>query len=288
MMAPAPAPLLQRPSSVGSSVQQSGSRGADQAIALLRPPYERFEHQIGWSSLDGRPTIPGLIAGIQLDRPVESYAELDTAILRLRQRSPATPVILLLNLPAEDGLFVAGHAARSGVRAVVWAGQPLREALRKPLTASSTLAEDVIEWLNLYGVRLSPLVSSLILQIVSMAPHHDSLTELLSVVGTPETSARFRMNKKRLPPPSRWYQAARALHAALRIQGEPQTCLMRLAHTLGYADHSALSQLVYRAFGVRPGVVRGTLGWEWLMERWLRSQRIAPSPPPADTRTPRG
>jgi AraC-like DNA-binding protein len=280
MTATAPAQLLHRPSPAGSPAHSAAGRGTERAIALLRPPYDRIEHQLGWSSLDGRPSAPGLIAGIQIDRPLEDCGELDATILRLRQRSPTTPVVLLLHLAAEDGLFVAGHAARSGVRAVVWAGQPLGEALRKPLTSASTLAEDVVEWLNLYGLRLSPLVSSLILQIVSLAPSHDSLTQLLSATGTPETSARFRMHKKRLPPPSRWYQAARALHAALRIQGEPQTCLMRLAHTLGYADHSALSQLVYRAFGVRPGVIRGTLGWEWLMERWMRSQRIAPSPRP--------
>ena len=54
-----------------------------------------------------------------------------------------------------------------------------------------------------------------------------------------------------------------------RVQAEPDTCLLRIAHEFGYADHSALSQLVYRSFRVRPGAVRGTLGWEWLMYRWI-------------------
>jgi hypothetical protein len=186
-------------------------------------------------------------------------------------------VVLLLHLGVEEGLYLTSHAARMGVRGVVPMGAPLRESLRRSLTAGRGLAEDVVEWLNLCGLRLSPLVSSLVLQIVSLAPRHDNLTGLLCEVGVPETSARFRMNKKRLPPPSRWYQAARALHASLRIQAEPDTCLLRLAHGLGYADHSALSQLVHRAFGVRPGAVRGTLGWEWLMERWARRHRLLPA-----------
>jgi AraC-like DNA-binding protein len=251
---------------------------------LLRPPYERMEHQTAWSALDARPTVPGLIVGVQLDRPLEDCAGLDDTIRRLRQRSPATPVVLFLHLRVEDSLFVTAHVARMGVRAVVCADQPLRDALRKPLTEGSALAEDVVSWLGLYGVKLSPLVSSLVLQIVALAPTHDHLTSLLAAAGVPETSARFRMHKKRLPAPSRWYQAARALHAALRIQAEPQTCLMRLAHTLGYADHSALSQLVHRSFGVRPGMIRGTLGWEWLLERWTRAQRVYPTTRAAEVR----
>jgi AraC-like DNA-binding protein len=277
MIATAPAPLVHR--IVGAAPQE---RAAEQAIALLRPPYDRIEHQTGWSSLDARSSAGGLIAGIQVEQPPDGYADLDVTIRRLRHHAPTIPVVLLLRMPPEEGLFVAAHAARSGVRAVVWSGQPLAEALRKSLTDESSLAEDVVEWLGLYGLRLSPLVSSLLLQIVANAHRHDSLTALLSSAGVPETSARFRMHKKRLPAPSRWFQVARALHAALRIQGEPRTCLMRLAHTLGYSDHSALSQLVNRAFGVRPGMVRGTLGWEWLMERWMRLQRIAPSPRPGE------
>ena len=277
MIATAPPTLVHRIAGAGSFPAPPAAR-ADQAIALLRPPYDRIEHQTGWSSLDARASIPGLIAGIQLDRPLDDYSVLEETIRRVRHHAPAIPVVLLLQIPVEDCLFVAAHASRAGARAVVWSGQPLGEALRRSLTEESSLAEDVVEWLGLYGLRLSPLVSSLLAQIVAQAPRHDNLTALLSAAGVPETTARFRMHKKRLPPPSRWYQVARALHGALRIQAEPRTSLMRLAHALGYADHSALSQLVNRAFGVRPGVIRGTLGWEWLMERWMRLQRVAPSP----------
>lgn len=252
-------------------------RDGGHAVALIRPPYDRAEYQAGWSAVELRPTPPGLVLGVSVEEPLDDYHTLDRTIRELRERSPGTPVVLLLNLGSEESLFVAAHAMRRGVRAVVPSGAPLRESLRRSLTGSTALGEDVVEWLALCGLRLSPLVASLVLQIVTLAPRHPSLTGLLDEVGVPETSARFRMNKKRLPPPSRWYQAARALYAALRIQAEPESCLLRLAHGLGYADHSALSQLVYRSFGVRPGVVRGTLGWEWLMDRWIRRHRLAPA-----------
>ena len=277
MNAPARAVEAHRPLVHAPPPRLALARPAEQAIALIRPPYDRLEHQAGWSVVEARPTPPGLVLGIPIEKPVEDYALLDRTLREVRERSPATPVVLLLHLGVEESLYVTAHAARMGVRAVVPAGAPLRESLRRSLTGGSALAEDVVEWLGLCGVRLSPLVSSLVLQLFALAPRHDTLTGLLAEVGVPETSARFRMNKKRLPPPSRWYQAARALHAALRVQAEPDASLLRLAHRLGYADHSALSQLVYRSFGVRPGAVRGTLGWEWLMERWIRRERVAPA-----------
>ena len=67
-------------------------------------------------------------------------------------------------------------------------------------------------------VSLQQLIAPQLAEIVARAPRHDNLTALLSAIGVPETSARFRMHKKRLPPPSRWFQVARALHGALRIQ----------------------------------------------------------------------
>jgi AraC-like DNA-binding protein len=259
----------------------TGSRVAvappiEHAIALIRPPYNRAEHQTGWSALDGRPLQPGTVVAVRVDRPVSDCTALEATIRRLRKLSPTTPVVLMLHTATEECLYLTTQAARMGVRAVVAADRPMSESLRRPLTERSGLGEDVLEWLMLSGIRLSPTVGSLVLQIMTLAPQYHTLTDLLEEVGVPETSARFRMQKKRLPSPSRWYQAARALHAALLIQAEPDTCLLRHAHALGYADHSALSQLVHRSFGVRPVMIRGTLGWEWLLERWLRIRRIAP------------
>ena len=63
---------------------------------------------------------------------------------------------------------------------------------------------------------------------------------------------------------------AEALRAALRLQAHAGASLMVLAVECGYSDHSSLSRQCLRLFGVRPGAIRGTLGWEWLLDRWLR------------------
>src|SRR5690606_20083178 len=108
------------------------------------------------------------------------------------------------------------------------------------------------------------------------APRFTEVGQLLQSMGAAESSTRFRFRKKGLPAPSRWLQAARGLHAALRIQLEPEKSILAHACALGYADHSALCHQMKRMFGTTPAAVRGTLGWEWLLERWVRNEVLAP------------
>src|SRR5690606_1163570 len=122
------------------------------------------------------------------------------------------------------------------------------------------------------GLRLSPTISHLIPQIFTDAPRYTEVGALLRSIGAAESSTRFRFRKKGLPAPSRWLQAARALHAAMRIQLEPEKSILAHACAMGYADHSALCHQMKRTFGTTPATVRATLGWEWLMERWVRAE----------------
>jgi AraC-like DNA-binding protein len=53
--------------------------------------------------------------------------------------------------------------------------------------------------------------------------------------------------------------------------------LLTVAVEGGYSDHSSLSRQSLRLFGVRPGAIRPTLGWEWLLDRWLRRASREPT-----------
>lgn len=66
-----------------------------------------------------------------------------------------------------------------------------------------------------------------------------------------------------------WTLVGRALAAARRIQREPTAPLLAVAHRSGYADHRAMVRALVRAFGVGPAAIRGTVGWEWLMWRFV-------------------
>ena len=237
---------------------------------LMHPPYQRMEFHTAWDALEKEHTVPGTVAGLRL-ASASDWPSLHPAIRQLRARLPAARVVLVLPGGSPGDLLLSARASRGGVRAVLIDEGPLLESLRTALTCPDSLAEDVVEWLYLRRLRLSPMVATLLREIFTNAPTAPDLTTLLTRVGMAESSARFRLHKRLLPTPSRWFQAARALHAVLRIQAQPRMPLLRIALEFGYADHSALSQLVHRAFRVRPGAVRGTLGWEWLMHRWVNS-----------------
>ena len=203
--------------------------------------------------------------------PAADAALLPLAVAAARQRFPAAPIVLRIPALTPATIRLAQRAARLRVRAVVGTGEPLAEALRPLLTAPDDLGDDVVEWVELRrGRPLSPAVATLLRHIVSGGSSGTQLSELLGPLGESERTARHRLRSRGLPPPSAWHQLARALHAALRVQAEPEARLSLLALDLGFSDHSGFSRQLTRAFGVTPPGVRGTLGWEWLVERWVR------------------
>jgi AraC-like DNA-binding protein len=189
---------------------------------------------------------------------------------RLRSEAPLLPLALRIDTSRVNVLNAAIQIAQMPVRAV-FGGEGYAHALRRQLTRPADLPGDVVDWLSLRGIRFSPAVRHLLHGIFALAPHSPTVAPLLIRIGTSESSARFRLQKKCLPPPGRWLQVARALTAALHLQARPDRALLPLALSLGYADHSALSHLLGRAFGARPSEIRERLGWEWLLDRWLRA-----------------
>lgn len=232
--------------------------------------------------VDTEKIVPGSVLALHITARTVDWSACTQTVYGLRRRMPSVPVVLSLGPDIADGLFLASQAARASIRAVVSGAAPLGEALRKPLTSPATLGPDVVEWLTLFGIRLTPTLAHLISEIFTSAPAFTEVGALLQSMGAAESSTRFRFRKKGLPPPSRWLQAARGIHAALRIQLEPEKSILSHACTLGYADHSALCHQMKRLFGTSPAAVRETMGWEWLLERWVRSEILAV--PPRDGR----
>lgn len=241
-------------------------------ILHLRPPYTPGATTIMVREVDASKVVPGSVLALHVTARTVDWNLCSQAVAGLRRRLPAVPVVLSLGPEISDGLFLAGQAARASVRAVVAGNVALGEALRRHLTSRDTLGPDVVEWLSLFGLRLPPNVAYLIEQIFTLAPDYAEVGPLLRSIGAAESSTRFRFRKKGLPAPSRWLQAGRALHAALRIQMEPEKSILEHACAMGYADHSALCHQMKRTFGATPACVRETLGWEWLLERWVREE----------------
>lgn len=70
---------------------------------------------------------------------------------------------------------------------------------------------------------------------------------------------------------SHWLQFGRILRVAIRLQNSEDSVLA-VGYELGYPDGFSLSNQMFRLTGYRPVEARQYLGWEWILEAWLRRE----------------
>jgi hypothetical protein len=260
-----------------ASSKQHGAR-VPLAATVITPPYTQVGPATNGDHLPARCLSPGAIVCVEIDGSCMPGDDLlKHGILQIRRECTAAPVVLRIHgvLDNEAAHFIE-RAVRLHVRGIIVEGEPLHETLRRFLTAPLDLPADVAEWLCLRLPRLPPHVIELLRKIFRYAPTDTEVECLLDRVGESARTARARLRKLGLPSPASWLGAARAVHAALRLQRDQFTPVFKMAVELGYCDHSALSHQLMRAFGMRTSRVRGLLGWEWLLDAWLtRASQIS-------------
>ncbi len=241
------------------------------SVFRLAPPYERVEAvpDVGVLAPDELPDAT--VLGVHLPSPGKVWGEAALLVARLRVRFPAAAVVLRLGAgPDGHDLDWAWRAGGMGVRAVLLEEEAPLPRLRHALTDSSNLAEEVERWLPIRLPGLPHAVGHLAAVLFREAPRGWDVGMLLAERGLAERTVapgssvrgcRGRGSGLRPHTPS-------ARRSGYRRQaGVP---LLTLAVECGYSDHSSLSRQCLRLFGLRPGAIRGTLGWEWLLDRWLR------------------
>jgi AraC-like DNA-binding protein len=241
---------------------------APPALFQLSPPYENLEAAPDTFAPENLPLATLLMIG--LTSPEESWGELSALVPRLRERCPALPVVLRMGHPAEPGeADWERRAAELHLRAVVYEGEPLPRRLRRVLTQPGDLAGELTEWLPLRLPGLPPAIVALVGTIVERAASFAEVGALLASIDRAERTVRTWFGRAGIPGPGKWLALAHALRATRRLQSEDRVPLLALAVECGYSDHSSLSRQSLRLFGLRPGAIRPTLGWEWLVDRWL-------------------
>jgi AraC-like DNA-binding protein len=244
---------------------------APPVVFQLAPPYDRFEVVPDPAALTPDDLRDAALLAVALASPHEPSGDVAALVRELRARFPAAPVVLRLGQPADEGNGDWDRrAGELGVRAVVLDGESPRQRLRGTLTDATALPEQIEQWLRLRLPGLPPAVRGLIDEIVRLSPGFGEVGPLLASIGHAERTARTWFRHAGAPGPGKWLAAAHAVRAALRMQAEEDAPLLTLAVECGYSDHSSLSRQSLRLFGVRPGAIRRTLGWEWLLDRWLR------------------
>jgi AraC-like DNA-binding protein len=235
------------------------------ALALAAPPYT---HPIPLTREARLPRAAVLVLDVR--GPDDAEPRLAQAVMAARTRFPSAPVVVRVAPASPVALRVAQSASRLRVRAVLGTDEPLAPALRSLLAHPPALGDDVVEWMGVRGDPLSPSAATLVRHLVDTSAGCARVADALARAGQSDRTARHCMRMRALPPPSAWHQAARALHAVMRIQAEPHARVLQVAAEYGYSDHSGLSRQLARTFGVGVSAVRGTVGWEWLLDRWLR------------------
>jgi AraC-like DNA-binding protein len=245
---------------------------APSAVFQIPPPYERYEAVPDLVALMPRDLPDAALFAIDFDPPRHALSEAMGLVPQLRTRFPGVPVVLRVGTDADGGeLELARRVGERYVRAVVIdGGEPLRAQLRRSLTSVTAVPDEIEQWLPIRLPGLAPAVGQMIGLIVRLAPGFTEVSALLATLGHAERTVRTWVRRAGVPGPGKWLAAAHAVHAALRLQAEESTPLLTIAVECGYSDHSSLSRQSLRLFGVRPGVIRRTLGWEWLLDRWLR------------------
>lgn len=246
-------------------------------VSRIQPPYQSFEPIPDIGGLPAAHLAPGTILAMEVADPGRAWPFLPPSLRSLRAAVPTASVILRLPaVPDAAAMELAHRAGQLHLRAVLLEGEPIEASLRRALTRAGDLSGDVFEWLSLRRLSLAATTAKFLEPMFREVLSHRNVSQLTRPQDRAESTMRAHMRREGLPPPRDWLRCARSLHAALRLQAQPRVPVLTTALALGYTDHSQLSREISECFGVRPTDIRPTMGWEWLMDRWLDRHRLLP------------
>ena len=160
----------------------------------------------------------------------------------------------------------------------------LAQVLRWP---PSDLGADITEYLAWRGIRISRETRHVVRRTVELSAELRSISALSRGMYLSRRALGRRFEVEGLPVPSHWLHFARLLRVTFRLQNSEDS-VVAAGFRFGYPDGFSLSNQMHRLTGFRPRDARKYLGWEWLLEAWLRREAEhgglrpegPPTPPP--------
>jgi AraC-like DNA-binding protein len=148
------------------------------------------------------------------------------------------------------------------------APEDLSSVLRQP---PEDLGVEVVEYVRWRGIPLDRETAHLIRRTVTLSSELRSISGLARSLYLSRRALGRRFMARGLPVPSHWLHFARLLRVTIRLQSSGDSVLS-VGYDLGYPDGFSLSNQMARLTGYRPSEARMYLGWEWLLEAWLRQE----------------
>jgi AraC-like DNA-binding protein len=159
----------------------------------------------------------------------------------------------------------------------------LAQALRRP---PADLASDVTDYLSWRGLGVDRDTAHIIRRIVDLSAELRSVSAMSRSLYLSRRALGRRFMSRGLPVPSHWLQVARLLRVASKLQNTEAT-VASIAIDHGYPDGFSVSNQMERLLGHRPSEIRERLGWEWVLEAWLKREAEQGALTPTLTRAPR-
>ena len=148
------------------------------------------------------------------------------------------------------------------------AASDLAEVLRRPPADLGAEVTDYLAWRGLVVDRDTRIV---LRRIIDLSARARTVTELSRAMYLSRRALGRRLSNRGLPVPSHWLQMARILRLVSRLQNSDAN-IFSIAYEFGYPDGFSVSNQMFRLVGFRPSLAREHLGWEWVLEAWLRRE----------------
>lgn len=195
----------------------------------------------------------------------------------VRQKVPGLPLLILLPPPADVGrvadllpLLRLLSPRMILPHGLIDSAYRLKQVFSMPPRSLPAAVTD-------YLVRRGPLRERKAVRefqrILELAPETRSIGSLSRRMYTSRRTLGRHFIATGMPVPSHCLHFGRLLHVAMQLQTD-DSAMFRIASRFGYNDGFTMSNQMKRIIGYRPSEVRELLGWEWIVEAWLKMEEI--------------
>jgi AraC-like DNA-binding protein len=248
---------------------------AAETLCLFAPPYDQL-FPCGPEVVHGLTDVDDW-KGYALVWQLTSQSQQMGQFEMLRRKAPGLPLLVLLPPPADirsvlDLLPLVKLLAPRVILPYGLLDTPyrLRQVLALP---PRSLASVVTEYLVRRGLLRTRKGIREFQRIMELAPDTSSIAMLSRRMYTSRRTLGRHFIATGMPVPSHCLHFARVINVASHLQRD-DVAVFRVAARFGYPDGFTLSNQMKRLIGYRPSDVRELLGWEWIVEAWLKQEGI--------------
>jgi len=219
-------------------------------------PYDSFPRIL--QVPNERPAGSVLIVILDPEELVDDPAAPRERLLNLRRNTLDCALVASLTGVAAIHVTLLRRLGFVGLRAFV-PRHFNEESLRSTLGAANLPREDVASWLTM---RLDPSVRYLA-HAFALALETQDHTWLPQLRRVPHAL---------VPGRRKWAMLVKLLRPLVRLQSTPGVTIEEVARRSPYSDSAAFHKACRGLLGVGPSEVRSLLGWEWILDRFIRTQ----------------